>query len=90
MIREVSHSQLAHSPEGFVKPRIPKWILLFSAAMLLAACSSDTSVLGPTSDNAQVQPVLTPTRSNSEAELPAGAPAPAPQKRRGRYAMAAS
>jgi outer membrane biogenesis lipoprotein LolB len=74
-----------------VKSRIPKWILLSCAAMLLAACSADTSVLGPASVDTQVQPVFAPSRSNAEVVTPNPNPqVPAQPSRRGRYAMAAS
>ena len=91
MIREVSPRSFVQSLEVFVKPRVPKWILLFCAALLLAACNADTSVLGPASEETQVQPVFAPSRSNAEVATPnEKVPVPAPQPRRGRYAMAAS
>jgi hypothetical protein len=75
-----------------VKSRIMKCTLLFGAVLLLGACSADTNVLGPASDNTQVQqvqPVFAPSRSNAEVATP-NAPVPAVAPRRGRYAMAAS
>ena len=75
-----------------MKSRITKWTLLFGAVLLLGACNADTSVLGPASDNTQVQqvqPVFTPSRSNVEAATP-NVHVPAVAPRRGRYAMAAS
>jgi hypothetical protein len=89
MILEVLPRQTLNSLEVFVKPRIPKWIPLFVAAMLMTACSSDTSVLGPASDKTQVAPVIAPSRSHAEDDSQ-DAPMPPQETKRGRYAMAAS
>ena len=68
--------------------RISRWLLL-GCAILLGACSADTTVLGPTAVSVPSQTAVAPLRSNVQA-VPQTSDTPTPAKRRGRYAMAAS
>ena len=76
-------------PEVGVNQRIPKWLLLVCATML-AACSPDSSVLGPDAADTRIVPAAAPAHSTVDATAQPNAPVPQPPRRRGRYAMAAS
>ena len=74
--------------------RITKWLMFVCATMMLAACSADTSIVGP-----DASPVVTAPRVQGITVEPAAAEGTtrseaakqsSGQRGKGRYAMAAS